>query len=194
MAVEVSLRDGNRFLLDLAGAQYGQNRPLMPLRAYCAEYTVGVSTPHAFGHQQRAAGKIIDQNLTSWAERGHDAPAYILQRHIAKTVHSAVDAWEVRNSFKLPAMLTAKEEIYLAAKAQLLNMVVGDINDYMTWWKSSQGPVFKTIGGRLVFEHGTYPPTSRRDVPDDESDASTALDDMECLQDPERMIKTLTFA
>lgn len=40
--VEVTLRDGDKYILDLAGSQHGQHKPVLPSKEYLAKYTSAI--------------------------------------------------------------------------------------------------------------------------------------------------------
>ncbi|KAF2208330.1 hypothetical protein CERZMDRAFT_101400 [Cercospora zeae-maydis SCOH1-5] len=112
-------KDGDAFVFDVAGAQFGQHDAVLPLQAFTDKYdTPVISRINEFG---TGASRTVE--LLQWylATEGKDRRAPILQAHMAKAFDDFVTAWEGSRQIRVREIASAKFPRFVKLVLDFLN-------------------------------------------------------------------------
>jgi hypothetical protein len=120
-ALRVSLMDAGVFMLDISGAQHGQNRAVMPFNKYREDYYEPGATFHKFGALAEATANLIAQG----GRPAHDFRISLMHDGLARCIARTVTEWEEHQN--LATLLNRPDEIYQTEGDKLLAAITRDV-------------------------------------------------------------------
>lgn len=127
--IKVTLSDRSKYIVDLAGAQYGQLQVIMPCEEYHSKYVTELCKEHAHGHQAEWFRARVAGSLDHEMPPTTDMRVPLIQDEIAKCLDAAVKEWETENKSTVAQLLREKTPVFRAKKADLLAKISGDMRD-----------------------------------------------------------------
>jgi hypothetical protein len=149
--MHITLKDQRRYALDLAGAQYGQYRAVVPWNEWYSSYCEPV-TPmfKPFGTGAQVLKNIV-AGISSLGPNS-DTRVTDLQSHVSEMLHLTLRDWETMHCTTLAATLDKKQSVYEADINSLLKVLMIRLQRCMKWWTSSQRPTPEQVRSWTALE------------------------------------------
>jgi hypothetical protein len=138
--VPLELGDGNIFVLDLTGAQYGQHRAVVPRSPYMSAYGGELLAASEFGHIEQMYDDALAGKRCEELHKQFDMRVWVYQKEIAKTAIGTVCGWEHRNKKSLSNMLNSKQAVFEVESKELLELIKQNMKVHSTWFQDPKGP------------------------------------------------------
>lgn len=130
----IPLVDGKDYVLDLAGAQFGQYQPVVSFNIYHKEFVRRVLKSRKFGENFRYLKYRADKDILPG-----DTADYRVQKWqiaIAQHMNKFVETWECLNRIKVSDVLTQKQHLFEADRNALVAYVREEMNSYVDYLMS----------------------------------------------------------
>ena len=150
--IRVTVKNGDVYVLDMAGAQYGWHEPVIPWQLYSASRVRGIKSVVPFG-ETRVFCKQRAQNLSEQQNWIHS-----IKESFAESVDDAVAKWQMAN-ISSSDLLRLPDQEFLERQASLLDAVDGFMQQYKTFSESqgnyniSQGFQHGGLDRKITIEH-----------------------------------------
>ncbi|KAK5163940.1 uncharacterized protein LTR77_010335 [Saxophila tyrrhenica] len=143
------LKTGETYVLDLAGAQYGQYRSVVPYRFYKETYCDHAPEFRPFG---TAAGQrhILDAALKGQCKlfgadelQKGDPRVKLMLDYLSRLINLTIEDWEVTKATSLAVLFNKRQELYHAESKHVKEGILSNISAWMGWWQGGEGPSFR---------------------------------------------------
>ncbi len=141
-ALKVGLKNGDTYIMDLAGAQYGHHASVVPNDTYFQTRAGSVLACQSFGHQQRLMKEACGAGGWKGAIRSCNDGFH-------QEMNASIDDWQDEN-ISLSAMLKLPEKQFLPKLRRLVTFVDKYLRDYKQW--GEKGGHFKMR--QVAVKHG----------------------------------------
>ena len=122
--MQVTLKSGEVFIVDLTGAQYGHYKPILPLKIYLEQRANSVHEGFPLWFRRSKIVRGCEGNLT-WPDVIRKST-----ERVYKYFNAVVMEWQDTDML-LPTMLRMKEDPYLAACKRLTIFVQESVTSWM---------------------------------------------------------------
>lgn len=131
--LRITLKNGEIYIIDLAGAQYGHYESVVPVDTYFQTRAGSVLERRIFGHQQR----LLKQACGAPTWRGAILDC---NEQFHRGLNLSIDVWQKEN-VSLDSMLNLAEKHFLQRQRHLIAFVDEKLREYKEW--AEIGGLFK---------------------------------------------------
>lgn len=130
------LKDGNVYAIDLAGAQFGRHRPIMPWEEYEANHASPKLSEAEVGTARKRRQRALNGQLNDGVDPQADLRVPLVQARIAKCMDATVDLWErlmssAGEKITVAQMLGKNKRQYALLQQELLEVIERAIKQYV---------------------------------------------------------------
>ena len=134
--IRFPFQDGKQYILDLAGAQYGQYNVVMPLNQYMSIWVREREDEEELEYTEKRWKKAARYRDDPRLPADFDYRAFWLQHEIAKVMHDRVGKWEIEGGKTIAKMLRQKQSEFETDKNALLAAVTTAMRDWIDEWET----------------------------------------------------------
>lgn len=122
--LRVTLRDNSTWAVDLAGAQHGQHKPVLPFSDYDEVYIAKILETRPFGASQGRTDIPVNMR--------NPGNMFLALSLVENTSHQADELFEwEHHHVTVQDLLKAKNDVYLPLKAQLTSHLATQAREYV---------------------------------------------------------------
>lgn len=120
--IQVTLKSGEKYALDIAGAQYGQFNAVIPWDLYVRFHVKNVLRRHDFGstHRRMTSPMYCDGNTDIQLKKNFN-------KLLSESMNAKIKEWQY-SGVTLPAMLRPPEQVHLQKRGDLFAFLDGELN------------------------------------------------------------------
>ncbi|KAK4501679.1 hypothetical protein PRZ48_007488 [Zasmidium cellare] len=123
--------DGNTYILDLSGAQFGQPRPVIPFNEYKLRYMNQITQIHEHGYYDGVLEAAREGERNPYM---CDVSLALIQHKVRKCLLESVEEWQKEN-VSLKGLIRGDRKTYGTGKTALLGKVFDDMRDCVKEWE-----------------------------------------------------------
>jgi len=124
IVTKLALKNGETYVLDLVGAQFGHFDPVMPWQDYVECRASEIEKTVSFGHSRLKQNRLCE--MPGWEGVMFSANAFATSQ-----MEQALHKW-VSENLSLEAMLKLPEDSFKQKRAELLEVLKATLQDYKT--------------------------------------------------------------
>ncbi|KAF7191793.1 hypothetical protein HII31_06838 [Pseudocercospora fuligena] len=141
----IDCRNGKSYIVDLAGAQYGQYQAVMLLDEYLSTKLGTIQQLNGHGYM-RAVKKqgLLGFGLMTMKDPSTggkvDIRIHLVQRELSAVFNAAVSKWEEVNSMSISQLLISEHKLWECGKEQLLASIKRKMRAWIDAWETAGCP------------------------------------------------------
>lgn len=137
---DVTLKSDDRFVIDLAGAQYGQYQAAMDFSQYCSLGLGGITL------DEKALGQAYSKKVASFQELRAKAPSYgypadLAHHAMMRAVDGVIDRYEKESGKTVAEILNLKQAEFDVQRAQVLSLVTAKMREVVQKFNANPAQV-----------------------------------------------------
>lgn len=141
----VSLKDGNEYVIDLAGAQYGQCQTVMPMRAFYSDWVSASKDPEPIGGLRDERCRLLEKSNV--CDMDQDLRSMIVQDKIAIKLETLVEEWEQAKGITVDKLIHQEAAIAELTPDRLLDFVRSELQSYVQQALADDTFAFERLSG-----------------------------------------------
>ncbi|CAK4033011.1 Hypothetical predicted protein [Lecanosticta acicola] len=143
-ALAIEAKDGEAYIVDVSGAQYGQHQTVVPFGQYMSDFATKIIKITSHGHMALKARAVHEGyrdrpvDISAWMSGtagNFDYRPLQMQYKVKERILAAVKEWEMLNNLTLHDLLGCDQERFEACKSSLLAKTDDDVRSFLAKWE-----------------------------------------------------------
>lgn len=150
--VSLTAKDDETYILDIAGAQHGQYRAIVPFDEYMASHASELTEVHPHGHQAASCqAYLAGKQEHNWMPDNYVGPpvddrVWEVADEMRKRMLLVVREWEIERGTSVRELLKLDQKRFVARKKSLLKNIRREMEGFIERFEKA-GCVFEKRGG-----------------------------------------------